>query len=259
MIDGTAYGFFTAAERRRFETLVESNIVEGFAELVDRTGEWLSTPQARDYFFSRNMMLHQFYRESGIQDEWNSIIERRAIRGADIAEQIYEYARNSASPEGLIEYTSRDRAVLNAICDNQYELVKNATEYEVQGIRRSILEDVASGIHPTQTSLREVQLQPINGISPEKRAVMIARTETATTLNLASLQQMKDEGVELVELVGGGVNCCEDCEELLGVPMPIDEAMDMPVLHPNCACTWRESRPPIDAPHPFEPEGWLNP
>jgi SPP1 gp7 family putative phage head morphogenesis protein len=259
MISGTIRRIISDSERRRLETLLEENIIEGFAEIVDRTTEWISTPAARDFFFNRNRMLHQFFRESGIQDEWSNIIERRAIRGADIAEQIYDYARKVNAPEGLVEYTSRDRAVLNAICDNQYELVKNATEYEVQGIRRCILEDVTNGVNPKQTSLKEVQLTPVNGLSPEKRAEMIARTETATTLNTATLQQMKDEGVEMVELVGGGVNCCEDCEELLGVAMPIDEALDMPILHPNCTCTWREVRQPIDAPHPFEEEGWLNP
>lgn len=245
------YRLLTAEERRRFESLIEANIVEGFAEAVDRTTEWLSTPAARDFFFERQGQINKFYRESGIEQEWQNIVTRRATRGADIAEQIYTYSRNMNS-EGVVEFNRRERAILNNICDNQYELVRNTTQYEVEGIRRSILQDVAEGRNPKQTHLREVQLQPINGQSPEQRAVTIARTETATISNLAALEQYQADGVEMVVLVGGGnVNSCDECSELAGEEIPIDEAMDMPVLHPNCACTWR-------AVVPLPPGEWLN-
>lgn len=258
MITDEVYRMLTLTERRRLEALIEENIITGFAELVDKTGEWLKTPSAREYFYSRQGQLNRFYRESGIEAEWDNIIKERATKAAGIAEQIYTYAKQMNTPEGLIQFNERERAILNSICDNNYELVKNASEYEVQGIRRSILQDVAEGVGPRQTSLREVQLTPINGLSPEQRAVTIARTETATITNTASLEQYKGDGVEMVELVGGGVNCCEDCEELIGVPMPIDDALEMPVLHPNCECTWRAVLPPLEVEHPSEDEGWLN-
>ena len=251
------YRLLSMAERLRLEALLEENIVSGFSELVDRTTEWLSTPMARDFFSERQGQLHSFYRESGIRDEWDNIIERRAIRGADIAEQVYNYARSINTPDGLVEYNRRERSILNMCCDNQYELVKNASEYEVQGIRRSILQDMAEGVNPRQSSLREVQLTPINGLSPEQRAVTIARTETATIANTATLQQYMSDGITMVELsVGPG--CCEDCEDMAGTQVPVEDALDEPILHPNCRCAWKAVLPTLEAEHPTEAEGRLN-
>ena len=233
------YRQLTPDERRRFEALLESNIIDGFAEMVNKTSEWLSTPAARDFFFHRREQINTFYRESGIEEQWQNIITQRALRGADIAEQIYTYAR-SIDAEGIVEFNNTERAILNNICDNQYELVRNTTQYEVEGIRRSILQDVAEGVHPRQTHLREVQLQPINGLSPEQRAVLISQTETATISNTAKLMQYKADGVELVEWVGGGyVNSCDDCAEMQGTQMTVDEALEMPIMHPRCGCTFR--------------------
>lgn len=251
------YRLLSIAERTRLEALLEDNIVGGFAELVNSTTSWLSTPAAAEFFSERQGQLSRFYRESGIQDEWDAIIERRAIRGADIAEQVYNYARSINAPEGLIEYNTRERSILNMCCDNQYELVKNATEYEVQGIRRSILQDMAEGVNPRQSSLREVQLTPINGLSPEQRAVTIARTETATIANTATLQQYQRDGIEWVEL-STGPGCCEDCEDMSNTLQPIEVAMDDPVLHPNCRCAWKAVVPSVNVEHPSESEGWLN-
>ncbi len=232
------YRLLSMNERLRLESMTEANILNGLTEAVDATMEWLNTPQAREYFFNRQGQLNQFYHESGIHDKWQQIIEARAATGADIAEQVYTYAKSINSPEGLVEFTSRERQILNGICDNQYELVRNVTSAEVQGIRRSILEDVAAGVNPRQTSLRNVQLEPINGMSPEQRAVTIARTETATITNTATLNQYQRDGIEMVELVPAG-NCCEECEEIAAAPIPIEEAMNLTCIHPNCRCAWR--------------------
>lgn len=257
MIPTQVYRMLTTEERIRMQALIEDNIINGFAEMVNKTVEWIQTPMARDYFYNQQLQINRFYRESGIEDEWNNIIRERATKGAGIAEQIYTYARQINTTD-VIEFNSREQAILNSICDSNYELVKNASEYEIQGIRRSILQDVAEGVGPRQTSLKEVQLTPINGLSPEQRAVMIARTETATITNTAALEQYKSDGVELVELVGGGVGCCSECEAMIGEQIPVDEALEQPILHPNCECTWRAVLPPLDVPHPTEEEGWLN-
>lgn len=251
------YRLLSMSERLRLEALLEENIVAGFGELVDSTTQWLSTPAAAEFFYERQGQLNAFYRESGIQDQWQDIITQRATRGADIAEQVYNYARSINAPEGLVEYNTRERAILNSICDNQYELVKNASEYEVQGIRRSILQDVAEGVNPRQTSLREVQLTPLNGLSPEQRAVTIARTETATITNTATLEQYRSDGIEYVEL-STGPGCCEECEEMAGQLVEIEVAMEDPTLHPNCRCAWKAVLPTLTAEHPTESEGWLN-
>lgn len=72
------------------------------------------------------------------------------------------------------------------------------------------------------------------------RSQMIARTETANALSQASLDSMKDMGIEGKEWVTGG-NPCEICSgnEADGV-IPVSQAFssgDMaPPAHPNCEC-----------------------
>lgn len=71
------------------------------------------------------------------------------------------------------------------------------------------------------------------------RSTMIARTETANALSQASLDSMKDMGIEGKEVVGN--DPCEICQANIadGV-IPVNQAFssgDMaPPFHPNCEC-----------------------
>lgn len=246
------YRQITAGERTRLEAMMSNNIIEQISDLVRETTNWLSTPRASRYFSERQGLVNTFFRESGIHEQWDNIIHSHAMKGVDIAEQIYGYARTLNTPSGLIEYNKRERQILNNICDNQYELIRNVGQQEVSGIRRCILEDVATGTNPRQSRLLEVQLEPINGMSPMQRAETIARTETARCINNATLEQLHSEGFEMVQLMGGSLLACDECEELMDNPIPIEEAMNIGVLHPNCRCTWVPVIPEVELP-PLEP------
>ena len=236
------YRHITTGERVRLEALMEKNILDGISDIVRETTDWLSTPEAGTFFMERQGLINQFFRESGIHDRWEAIIAERAERGADIAEQVYKYCRE-VNAEDVIEYVGREKQILNNICDNQYELVVNVTQQEVAGIRHCILEDVASGVNPRQTSLREVQLEPINGWSPEQRAVVISRTETARCINSATLEQYRSDGITMVELLT--TDPCPECEEIAAAPVPIEQAIEIGVVHPNCRCSWAAVVPEI--------------
>lgn len=217
------------------------NIVNGFDDVVDATWEWLQLDSTANFFFDKQGRITRFFRESGIEDKWDSIIEERALRGVDITEEIYEYARN-LNTDADIHYTPQETAVFNKLCDNSYELIRNVGEDQIRGIRQRLVRDYANGVNPRQTSLREVQLEPINGYSPEARAVMIARTETARALNCGMLEQYRRDGIEFVTLL-----VSSDCDECLQYAqeddgseklVPIGEALDAPCIHPNCRCAW---------------------
>lgn len=236
------YNMVPADKRAFLENRQTSNIMSAFDETVNATWEWLQSDEAKKFFFQQQGRLSQFMRESGINDEWDTIIERRANKGADIATEIYEYARNMNIGEDVLRYTPQERMVLNRLCDSNYELIKNVCNDEVKAIRQRLLSDYANGDNPRQTSLKEIQLEPINGWSPEQRAVVIARTETAREINTATLQQYTRDGIEFVTLL-----CSSDCEECLQYAedengneklVPISEAMEAPCIHPNCRCAW---------------------
>lgn len=83
-------------------------------------------------------------------------------------------------------------------------------------------------------------------VGDESRAEMIARTEIMDAAN-EGLAQSWEQAVEAGLLTGrekkvwiSTSNCCDECEELDGEEVPLNEdfsAGDDPPLHPNCRCT----------------------
>jgi hypothetical protein len=226
------------------EITLYENMSQGFDEVLNKTIEWVQSPEAEEFFITRRGKLSTFMTESGIRDDWNTIIQNRAQRGSDLTEEIYDYARRKNMTEYLTEYTPSERLAMNRLCDYNYELIVNVTQDQIAGIRRSLIQDYAEGVNPRQTSMREaleaIQLQPINGLSPEERAVMIARTESARTLNVSTLTTYQADGYTHVELYGTGQ--CDDCASI-GV-VTVEEALNIEVPHPNCRCAWIPANKP---------------
>lgn len=233
----TDYRRLMPDEKLKWELQLQNTIVGGFDEAVIKTSEWLESPMAKEYFTNQRGMLNTFFRESGINKTWNEIIETRAQQGVDVTKQIFDYARAVNMKDHLIPYTDTERRALNRLCDYNYNLIVNVTHDEIASIRRKLVQDYAEGRHPTKTGLKELQLQPINNWTPEQRAVVIARTESARALNVSTLETMKTDGVEMVILYGCDLTC-EACLEYNLNPIPIDEAMELELPHPNCTGSW---------------------
>ena len=228
------------------EQALYENMARAFDETLQATIDWMQTDEAEEYFAKQAGRLSKFMTESGIRRRWQDIIEERAETGADITEQIYDYARQVQMDNYLEEYTPSEIKALNKLCDYNYELIVNVTEDQISGIRRMLVQDYAEGRNPRRSTLREeyekIQLEPINHLSPEERAVMIARTESARALNTASLECYRNDGFSRVELYGSSQ--CDECAQYaLGSDdypdgVPIEEALEIEVPHPNCRCSW---------------------
>lgn len=246
-LDAFKKGLFVYFQNKLLET-----ILGGFREAIDKTMEWWRTDEAGEYFQEQQYRLTEFFEQSGIAQEWQNIIESRASAGADIAEQIYEYARNLRLDGDVIPYTEAERSAMNYLADSQYELIRDVTEEQVKGIREALVQDYAEGRNSAETvileKLEQVQLQPIHTFSPEARARMIARTKTSRAANVATLQFFKANDILYVKL-----KCNSDCEicnshvtDDDGEPIiyHVDEALEEPMYHPNCSCTWMAARNP---------------
>ena len=241
-------------ERALLENQLLSIMLGGFDEIVFATWEWLKTAEAQEAFLEQNRRLTTFFNTSGIADKWSDIIESRASSGINATEYIYEYARKVNMEDYLVPYTATETNALNMLCDSNYELIRNVTLDEVTAIRRQLVQDFAQGTYPLQTSLKELQLKPINGWSPQKRAEVIARTETARAWNTSTLETYRNEGVEMVVLYGCD-STCDICSEYF-TPTPIDEALAVGVPHPNCTGDWVSAE---NAPEPPKPgEDWTS-
>lgn len=241
------YRMFTVAEINFLQSELFKSIMGGFEESVQTTMEWFVTDEAKDFFQQRQYRITNFFNESGIAEQWSNIVESRAKEGADIVEGIYNYARDVRMGDDIREYTEVERARINQLCDYNYELIKDVTEEQIQGIREALIQDYAEGRNSRRTEilekLEQIQLEPIHTFSPEQRARMIARTETNRASNIATLEQYRADGVTRVELL---VNSdCEECnshkedEDGTIIEYTIDEALEDPIFHPNCSCRWR--------------------
>lgn len=230
-------------DRFILENQMLSVMLGGFDEIVFRTWEWLKTERAREAFLEQNTRLATFFRTSGINDVWSEIIEARARTGVDTTEYIYAFARKVNMEDHLVPYTATETAALNRLCDYNYELIRNVTVDEVTAIRRQLVQDFANGTYPLRTTLQELQLKPINNWSPEQRARIIARTETARALNVSTLETFRNDGVEFVELVGCDPTCDECAAYQAGSSdypdgVPIEDALECELPHPNCTGAW---------------------
>lgn len=238
------YRQFTLEEVMMMQGLYWNFFKETFEESVKKTLEWWVTDEARQFYQERQGRITNFFNSSGISEEWSSFVEERATRGADITEQIYDYAKEVRMADDVLPYTQSEIDGLNLLCDYEYELIKNVTEEQIQGIRECLIQDFAEGRNSTQTEilnkLEQIQLEPIHTFSPEQRARMIARTETSRITNRATLEQMKRDGVKYVTYYRASGEDCDICDDHCGDEnkVPVDEALDGDeIFHPNCSCT----------------------
>lgn len=67
------------------------------------------------------------------------------------------------------------------------------------------------------------------------RALMVARTETARAFNTANAITLKSHGWQQVEW-NSAFDACDECLELDGTIMSIDEYLQDPIAHVNCRC-----------------------
>lgn len=72
----------------------------------------------------------------------------------------------------------------------------------------------------------------------DARAEMIARTETAAADVQGNLIGWQESGVVASKEWKTGAGCCDECDELDGEVVPLDEDFPDgdPPLHPNCRC-----------------------
>ena len=137
---------------------------------------------------------------------------------------------------GQTEWTSttaivdlKDTLTTSQVSTLRGVLVEGLREGESIGkIKNSILKQVKPG-----------ELELDNGviITPEARALMLARTEVIRASNEGFLTQAMDDGVEQFEWVAAiGERTCNYCSDQNGEIFESDDASGNIPAHPNCRC-----------------------
>lgn len=144
---------------------------------------------------------------------------------------------------------------LGVLYTRAFEELKGVTSQMSTQVSRVLTQGLAEGRHPRE--IADLLTKTISGpvgdlgitdtlgrfIPAERRAVMIARTETIRAHSQGLVQEAKNWGVVglkvKAEFVSAGDSrVCEKCASLEGRLFSLDEAMNLLPYHPQCRCTF---------------------
>lgn len=180
-----------------------------------------------------------------IQPELDSILNKAVPTMEEHIEQFYAAGKQYGfdAMEVSTFFGNSDRHALYTLKQYNFDLVKNANNDLIRGIRQIIWQGTARGdsIPEISKALQKLPMEPlqtVNGrwISPKVRSTMIARTESMRAMNQGSLLSFEQMGVEMIDIPPTGTEgkwkC--DCPEIVaGSPYPIDKVPYLP-RHTHC-------------------------
>jgi SPP1 gp7 family putative phage head morphogenesis protein len=145
-------------------------------------------------------------------------------------------------------FATIDRAAVDFLANYQVQLLGDVSAELASGIKRTVTQGVLTG-----KSIPEVARE-IGGVVKDKeafrragktvfktaqrRATLIARTETLRAHNEGRMAFYREVGVEKVQwLTADDERTCPECAPLDGKVFDVGEAPSLP-RHPSCRCTW---------------------
>lgn len=145
---------------------------------------------------------------------------------------------------------AQEELTKQVISQQCYDLVQNVNDDFREHLRTEAQRAFSEGVSPQEFG-KMIQAPPlIKGVNGAKRSIgfearnrMIARTESKRALNTSNYLINKERGATHWYAVGfDDENRCMGCIETYGtsddpVYYPIDDASNLPPLHPNCRCS----------------------
>ena len=216
--------------------------------------EWLGTPEAKEFFNTRQSEIREFFQESGIRQQLRDIIDYNAKDSDDLIKKFYQVGSQLGYRDihKKLLYTPADKKALYHVTQYNFDLIRDLNTQLFEGIQETIFNTVAAGngADVTAREILNLGIKPlpiknedgevVRLISPRVRARMIARTEHARAVNTGTLQAYSNYGVEHVEIITvGDSSVCDICLDLQdNNPYTLQEAMALLPAHPNCRCSY---------------------
>jgi hypothetical protein len=126
--------------------------------------------------------------------------------------------------KAIDKLATRIRGVADTTKDDIRGLVSKALDGEYDaGADRTVI--------PSNKEIAQ-RIRDQGDIDSVSRSEMIARTETATGMNLGATYAYEDAGVSEVDVMDGDDD--EECASADGQTWSLDDARDSPIAHPNC-------------------------
>lgn len=236
------------------ETEYLTSILTGIERQLQVVAEQLGSEEYAELQFLNQQQIDAFFRNSGITEKLEQLIEFNASDSQSFIEEFYRIGAELGYKDidQVLAYTIADREALFKLTNYNFDLIKDLNTELMEGIREVIFNSVAAGdgYQTTMRKLMELPLTPINrNISVRTRAEMIARTEHARALNNGTLQAYANYGVDKVNINTAGDSLV--CNTCLGYedenPHLLQEAQGLLPAHPNCRCNYSAYIPEPDA------------
>lgn len=230
-----------------------TSILLGYDRQLELLSEWMGSAEYAELQYMNRMQIDAFFQNSGIRERFNELINFNASTSEEFIQEFYRVGAELGYKdiEQTLAYTPADAEALYHVKEYNFELIRNVNNDLREQIRETIFQAVAEGegYLATMRRLRELPLEPINGISLRTRAEMIARTETMRAIHTGTLQSYANYGVDKVEINtshdGLVCNYCLDLED--GNPYSLSEAQRLLPAHPNCRCNYSAYIPEPDS------------
>jgi SPP1 gp7 family putative phage head morphogenesis protein len=197
--------------------------------------------------------LQQHVRSASADQLWQEYVTRGYRKGAGRAWDDFKAAALSAVDAAKADAFSGERMEflrssfaqpesvdkVKLLAGRAFDDLDNVTADMSRKIVRALTDGLVQGDNPRQIG-RDLAKQVDVGLG---RATVIARTEIIRAHAEGQLTAFKKMGLEELGLMAEwratpDPRTCEDCEDLDGTVMSIDEAEGMLPLHPNCRCAW---------------------
>ena len=137
---------------------------------------------------------------------------------------------------GQAEATSKARL----LATRAFEDLKGVTSTMSSQMNQILAQGIIDGTGPAEIA-REM-VEKIGSLT-EKRALVIARTETIAAHAEGQLDAFENLGVDELGVkaewvTAGDDRVCPECHDMEGKVFDVEEARGLIPLHPNCRCTW---------------------
>lgn len=140
---------------------------------------------------------------------------------------------------------------LRLVATRTYEELKGITSAMSQQISRVLADGLAHGKNPYE--MARTMAKTITGLE-HKRAIVLARTEIINAHAEGQLDSFEAMGIDEVGvmaewLTAGDMDVCDECAELEGVVLSVEEARGLIPRHPRCRCAWMPANVGEDEPN----------
>lgn len=232
---------FSRDERGFYNTLA-NGIDENLLYVIS----WLKTHEAHTLLdCDDEEEFDEIFAASALHAELNTRIQKNTLNGIKPLSKFYKVGSRLGHNQLRMPqiYTAEDKEALGILTQYVGDTIYNVNVDSCLNVKDILMAGAIGAIAMgslSQTILESpYKVTPRSGATVDTRCTMITTTEYGRAVNTGLLQAYVNDGVYKVNIVtAGDDHVCDDCIEIeKNNPYPIEEAMELLPVHPDCRCS----------------------